>query len=139
MGDERDGATCESGGELLRGRETGCGLKGEERSDRDADECVERVPDEIERGDFVYEEVDAEENESGGDDAPVGQEMERRRQVEILGVREQAESGHGGVDVEPGRETDGDHQSDKLVGRQGHRDSIDAGNIIAATKGSRRP
>ena len=54
--------------------------------------------------------------------------MERRRQVEKSGVGEQAESCNGGVDVEPGREADGDHQGDKLVGRQGHRDSIDAGS-----------
>ena len=71
VGDECDGATGESGGELLGGREAGCGLKGEERGDGDADESVERVPDKIECGDFVYEEIDAEENERGGDDAPV--------------------------------------------------------------------
>ena len=30
----------------------------------------------------------------------------------------EAERGDCGVDVEPGRETDGDHQGDELVGRQ---------------------
>ena len=65
------------------GVSAGRGLKGEQRGDGDADECVQRVPDEIEGGNFVDEEIDAEENESGGDDAPVGQEMQRRGQVEI--------------------------------------------------------
>ncbi|MEI9968618.1 MAG: hypothetical protein WDM87_08355 [Terracidiphilus sp.] len=71
MSDEGDGTAGEGGGELLGGRETGCGLKGEERGDRNADESVQRVPDEIERGDFVDEKVDAEEDERGGDDSPV--------------------------------------------------------------------
>jgi len=124
--DECDGAAGESGGELLDRREAGSGLKGEERGDGDADESVERIPDEIESGDFVDEEVDAEENEGGGDDAPVGEEMERRGKVEISGVGEQAESGYCGVDVEPGREADGDHEGYELVGRQGHGDSIEA-------------
>ena len=76
MGDEGDGAAGKSGGELLARREAGCGLKGEERSNWDANEGVERVPDEVEGGNFVDEKINAEENESGGDDAPVRQQME---------------------------------------------------------------
>jgi hypothetical protein len=126
VGDEGDGAAGEGREELLRGREAGCGLKGEQCSDRDADEGVKRVPDEVERGDFVDEEVNAEENESGRDDAPIGKQMKRWRQVEKSCVGHQAEGGDGGIDIEPGREADGNHQSDELVGRQGHGDSIGA-------------
>jgi hypothetical protein len=128
VGDEGDGAAGESGDKLLGGSEAGGGLKSEQRGDGDADESVQRVPDEVECRDFVDEEIDAEENESGGDDAPVGQQVQRWGQFEKSCVGHEAEGGDGGVDVEPGRETDGDHQGDKLVGREGHRDSIDAGD-----------
>ena len=85
------------------------------------------VPDKIEGGNLVDEEIDSEENESRGDDAPVRQQMQRWGQVEESCVGHEAESGHGGVDVEPSREADGDHQSDELVGREGHAESIKAG------------
>jgi len=132
VSNEGDGAARESGGKLFGGRERCSGLKSEERGEGDADESVERVPDEVEGGDLVDKETDAEEDESGGDDTPVGEEMKRGWQVEISGVGHEAERGHGGVDIEPGRETDGDHQGDDLVGWQGHGDSIEAGSERAS-------
>jgi len=71
---------------------------------------VEGVPEEIEGGDFVGEELQCEEDAGGADDPPVGEEMETGREGEQAGVRQQAESGHGGVDVEPGGEADGYQQ-----------------------------
>src|SRR5208282_4982617 len=93
VGDECNSAAGKSGGKLLARREASCGLKRKERGEGDANKSVERVPDEVEGGDFVDEEIDAEENESGGDDAPVRQKMERRGQVEIFCVGHEAKSG----------------------------------------------
>ncbi len=126
VSDEGDSASGKRGGKLLGGREGCRGLIREERGDRNADEGVERVPDEVEGGDLVGEELDGEEREAGGDDAPVGEQVEGRGQGDEVEVCQEAEGGHGGVDVEPGGEADRDQQGDEFVGREGHGDSIGA-------------
>ena len=72
---------------------------------------MQGVPEEIEGGDFVGEELQCEEDAGGADDPPVGEEMEAGWEREQAGVRQQAESAYGGVDVEPGGEADGYQQS----------------------------
>ena len=60
-GEGDDGAEC--GGENLHLRaELRTGLVGDERSDGDADDGVEEIPDDVEPGDLVGEELDSEED-----------------------------------------------------------------------------
>ena len=82
VSDEGDGAAGKCSGQLLARCERRSGLKGEQRGEGYADESVQRVPDEIERGNFVDEKTDAEEDESSNDDAPVRKKMKRRGKVE---------------------------------------------------------
>ncbi len=79
VGDEGYGCSEERGQELVLGGKLGGGLVGEKSGDGDADEGVEGVPDEVERGDFVGEEFDDEERGAGDDDRPALEQMESRR------------------------------------------------------------
>jgi hypothetical protein len=58
----------------------GRGRKRQQSGDGNADERVQRVPDEVEGGNFICEEFDGEQREGGADDPPVGDEMQRAGQ-----------------------------------------------------------
>ena len=90
VGGEGDGCTEEGGNELFLRRERGGGAPCDESGDRYADEGMERVPDEIEGGDFVGEELDGEEGGAGSYYPPTGEEMKRVGQNEDTAVGEQA-------------------------------------------------
>ena len=76
VGGEGDGGSEKCGEKLLAGSELGSGAVGEQGGHRDANEGVERGPDEIEGGDFVGEEFDGEERGAGGDHGPGFEELE---------------------------------------------------------------
>ena len=74
MGDEGYECTQQCGQELVRGRELGGCLVGQQSGYGDADEGVQGVPEQIEGGDFVGEELDDEQGQAGGDYGPSRQQ-----------------------------------------------------------------
>ena len=114
MGGKGDGGTEKSGEELLAGSELCGGAVGEQGGDRNADEGVQRGPDEIEGGDFVGEEFDGEECGAGGDYGPGFEELQSWREREMSEAGEQAEGGDGGVDVDAGGEGDGGKEGEEF-------------------------
>jgi hypothetical protein len=110
VGGEGDGS-AERGGEYLHLRgELGAGLVGDKRGDRDADEGVEDIPEEIEGGELVGEELDEEEDGRDDEDPGVGEGTKTWRKLNEVGAVENAECEDGGVDVESGCEAGGDDQ-----------------------------
>jgi hypothetical protein len=78
------------------------------------------VPDEIEGRDFVGEDFDGKEKAGYGDDPGVGERVEAGREGDPVKVREDAEGGHGGVDVEAGGKAGGDDECGDGGGREVH-------------------
>jgi hypothetical protein len=120
VGNGCDGGTGGCGEELhLRG-ELVSGLIGEKCGDWDADERVGGVPDEIEGGDFVGEELDREEEAGYGDDPWVGEGVKTGRKDDPMDASEDAEGGNGGIDVEAGGEAGSNDERGDGGGREGH-------------------
>ncbi len=117
VGDEGDGGSEKCGQQLVLGRKLGRGAVGEESGDRDADESVQGIPDEIEGGDFVGEEFEDEERGTGGNDGPGGEELQSGREREMSAAGEQAEDGDGGVEIQAGGESDGGEEREEFGGR----------------------
>jgi len=117
VGNQGYGGSEERGQELVLGGKLGGGLVGEESGDGDADESVQGVPDEVEGGDFVGEELDDEERGAGDDDRPSVEQLQSRRQREMAEAGQQAEDGDGGVEVQSGGESDGGQQGEQFRGR----------------------
>ncbi len=82
-------------------------MVGDERCDRDSDEGVEEIPEEVEGGDLVGEEFDGEEDSAGDDDPGVAEGVEAGWELDDLRAGEEAEGEDGGVDVDSGGEAGG--------------------------------
>lgn len=108
VGDRGEEAAGTRGQELQAGREVGAGGVGEKGGGWDADDGVERVPDEIDAGDLVGDELAGEEEGCGGEDPGMAEGFESAGKGDPMVAGEEAEGEHGGVEVEPGREADGD-------------------------------
>ncbi len=117
-----DGGTDGGGEKLHLRRELRGGLIGKQRRNGDADEGVGGVPDEVEGGNFVGEELDGEEGGGDADDPGVGEGVEAGREQDPVGVGEDAEGGDRGVDVEAGGEAGGDDESGDGGGGEQGRD-----------------
>src|SRR5690242_7200538 len=115
MGSEGDPSAEEGGEKLLLRGEGGGRTPGNKASDRNADEGVKSVPDKIECGDLICEELNAEECDAGADNPPAGEEMKRIRKDKDAVVGKDAEGGDGGVDVETGGEGNRDDESNEFL------------------------
>lgn len=87
---ESDGGAEQSREKLLLRSECRRGAPGEERGDRNTDEGMEGVPDEVEGRDFVGKELDGEEGDAGSNDPPIRDRMERVRQDKDVRMGQQA-------------------------------------------------
>lgn len=105
MGGKRDGAAEKSGKKLRRGRKILRRAVGEQRSDGDADECVQRIPEEVEERNFVGEKFCGEQRSSYNDYWPGVEGVQRRRELKKSQMREQAEGRDRSIDVQPGSKT----------------------------------
>jgi hypothetical protein len=65
---------------------------------------MEGIPEQIEGGNLVGEELDCEQSDSGPNHPPATQQMQSARQLEQFGVSQQSQGGHGGIDIQPGGE-----------------------------------
>ena len=122
LGAVRDGGDEASGDgdqQLLRGREVRAGGVGHQRGGGDADEGVQRVPEEVEAGDLVGEEFGQEEQAADADDPRIGQRTQRAGEFDPIEVRQDAQRADGGIDVETGREADRDDERCDRAGRDG--------------------
>ena len=110
VGDGGEEAADSGGDELQAGREVGAGCVGEKRGGRDADDGVECVPDEVDAGDFVGDELPGEEDGAGGEDPRIAEGFESAGKGDPVITREETEGEDGGVEVEPGGEAHGDDE-----------------------------
>lgn len=110
VGEGCDGGTGGGGEQLQLWRELRSGFVGEKSGYRYADEGVGGVPEEVECGNFVGEELDCEEKAGDGDDPRVGERVQTWREDDPMEVCEDAEGPDGSVDVEPGGEAGGDDE-----------------------------
>ena len=120
VGEKRDAGAGGGGEQLHAGREVVGGLVGDEGGDGDANEGVEGVPDEIEGGDLVDDELGGEEQAGGDEDPGVREGVEARGESDPVEAVEQAEGEDGGVDVEPGGEAGGDDEGSEIGRGEGH-------------------
>lgn len=110
VGGECNGC-AQGGGEHLHLRsELRTGVVGDERGDRDADEGVKDIPEEVYGGDLVGEEFDGEEDGAGDDDPGVAEGVEAWWELDDVGAGEESEGEDGGVDVNSGGEAGGNDQ-----------------------------
>ena len=78
------------------------------------------VPEDVEGGDLVGEELDGEEQGGDGDDPGVGERVETGWELHVLEAREETEGRDGSVDVESGGEGGGDDESGDGGWGEGH-------------------
>jgi len=129
VGEGGDGRSSNGDEELLLGRKVRAGGVGEQRGGGDADEGVEGVPDEVEAGDFVGQELAGEEEGADGDDPGVGEGAEFAGEDDPVQARHDAERANGGVDVEARGKADGDDQRGESGGRDGKSGHEEKANI----------
>lgn len=116
VGDQRDGGSEGGGEDLHLGRELRTGVIRDESGDGNADEGVEGVPEEVEAGDLVGDELGQEHGGAGGEDPGMAERVETWGQRHPMGAGQEAECQDGGVEVEPGSEAGcGDQRND--IGR----------------------
>jgi hypothetical protein len=82
---------------------------------------VQRVPKEIESGNFIGEEFDHEESGAGADNGPAFQQLQSRGQGKMAEARQKSEDGDGGVKVQSGGKSDGDEKGEEF-GRRDFQD-----------------
>ena len=117
VGDEGDAGAEQRGHQLVRGRKLGGGLVGQQSGDRDANEGVQSVPDQVEGWDLVSEEFEGEECEAGDDDGPSGEQEQARRKRHVAETGQKAQDGDGGVEIQSGGEADRGQQGKEFRGR----------------------
>ena len=91
----------------------GC-AEGNQGGHGDAHEGVEGIPEEIEGGYLVGEELDGKQGERCADDPPIVEQMKAGGQLEQVEVGQQSERGDRGIDIEPGGKANGDDQAREL-------------------------
>lgn len=104
----RDESNCGSpnrGEQLHLRRQVGCSLIGEQGSNRQPNECVQRVPDQVQAGDFISDELNSEHRSAGADHPPITKSLEPRRQNRPMHMDEQAQRQNSRVNIEAGRKT----------------------------------
>ena len=87
---------------------------GKESGDRYANESVDSVPDKVERGDLVGEELNDEKGNTGTDDDPALKRLQSSGKWEVAETREQSEDRDGGVKVKSCGKTDGYEERKQL-------------------------
>jgi|SRR5215475_13884604 len=87
---------------------------GKESGDRYANESVDSVPDKVERGDLVGEELNDEKGNTGTDDDPALKRLQSSGKWEVAETREQSEDRDGGVKVKSRGKTDGYEKGEEL-------------------------
>jgi len=96
----------------------GCSI-GNQGSGGRTDERVEGVPDRIEIGDFVCEKFDEVESNGYAEDDGVRENFEGGWEADDAKPLQQAESGHGGVEVESGGEAGAESEAKYFEGVHG--------------------
>lgn len=90
---------------------------GEESGDGDANEGVERVPDEIEGWNLVSEEFDDEEGDAGADNDPALKRLQSSGKWQMTETGEQSQDGDSGVEVDACGKTNGGEEREEFRGR----------------------
>ena len=83
---------------------------------------MQRVPDKIEDGNFVSEKLDAEKRDADADNPPALEQVQRRRKIDYLRVREQSKSREGRIKIQSGGEAGSGDQPEQISRRKVRRE-----------------
>src|SRR5207302_4235666 len=117
MGDEGDESSDECCEQLMLWRELAGGAVGQESGHGDSDEGVKGIPDQIESGDLVGEELDREQCGASRNYGPALQYLQTRGKRKMAEACQKSQNTYGGVEVQAGSEADGDKKREQLSRR----------------------
>src|ERR1700758_5808685 len=98
-------------------RKLSCGPVGQQSGHGNPDKGVKCVPDQIECGNLVGEELDGKQGCAGRDYGPALQQLEATWKWKVTESRQQSQNGNSGVEVQPGSESDCDQEGEQFSRR----------------------
>jgi hypothetical protein len=117
MGGQSDDCSQQGGQQLFFGRELVCGFVGEQPGYGNPDESVKSIPDQVDRGNLVSEELNGKQGNGRGDHGPSCKDVQSWGEWEMSYARQQAQGGHSGIEVQARGEGDSGHQGEQFVRR----------------------
>jgi len=117
MGGHSDDCSQRGGQQLFFGRELVCGLVGEQLVYGNPDESVKSIPDQVDRGNLVSEELNGKQGNGRGDHRPSCKDVQSRGKWEVSYARQQAQGGHSGIEVQARGKGDCGHRGEQFVRR----------------------
>ena len=100
--------------QLVFWRELAGGAVGQESGNGDSDEGMKSIPDQVEGGNLIREELDYEQRYACCDQRPALKELQSRRKREMGEAGQESQDSQRRVKIQAGGEADSDEEREKL-------------------------